>query len=58
MSLSRNELLNIICICCGRKYGDHCKGGGTKFNLPELMMCMLRLQGTIVADGISNSPEP
>lgn len=59
MTLSRNELLNIICIACGRKYGDHTKGNGTKFNLPELMTCMFRIQGTLVADGINNAdPKP
>ena len=37
MTLSRKELENIICIACSRKFGEHYKGNGTKFNLPELM---------------------
>jgi hypothetical protein len=53
MSLTRKELENIICIACSRKYGEHYKGNGTKFSLPELMTCMLRIQGTLVADGIT-----
>ena len=59
MSLSRKDLENIICIACSRKFGEHYKGNGTKFNLPELMSCMFRIQGTLVADGINNEePKP
>ena len=54
MSLSRKDLESIICIACGRKYGEHYKNRGTKFSLPELMSCMFRIQGTLVADGINN----
>ena len=57
MALSRKDLESIICIACGRKYGEHSKGKGTKFNLPELMSCMFRIQGTLVADGINNAPK-
>ena len=56
MSLSRKDLESIICIACGRKYVEHYKPRGTKFNLPELMSCMFRIQGTLVADGINNEP--
>ena len=59
MSLSRKDLESIICIACGRKYGEHYKNRGTKFSLPELMSCMFRIQGTLVADGINNEdPKP
>ncbi len=44
----------IICVACGRKYGKHYKGNGKKFNLPELMTCMVRIQGTLVSSGINN----
>ncbi len=57
MSLTRKELESIICIACSRKYGEHTKGNSPKFNLPELMTCMLRLQGTLVADGIMNKAD-
>ena len=56
MSLSRKDLESIICIACGKRYGEHTKGNGTKFNLPSLMTCMFRIQGTVVADGINNEP--
>jgi len=56
LSLSRKDLESIICIACSRKYGEHYKGNGTKFNLPELMSCMFRIQGTLVADGINDAP--
>ncbi len=56
MTLSRHDLENIICIACSRKFKDHYKGNGKKFNLPELMSCMFRIQGTLVADGINNAP--
>ena len=58
MTLSRKDLTSIICIACGKRYGEHTKGGGTKFNLPSLMTCMFRIQGTVVADGIKNEPVP
>ena len=56
MSLSRKDLESIICIACGKRYGEHTKGNGTKFNLPSLMTCMFRIQGTVVADGINDAP--
>jgi len=56
LSLSRKDLESIICIACGKRYGEHTKGGGTKFNLPSLMTCMFRIQGTVVADGINDAP--
>jgi len=56
MSLSRKDLESIICIACGKRYGEHTKGNGTKFNLPSLMECMFRIQGTVVADGINDAP--
>lgn len=54
MTLSRHDLENIICVACGRKYGEHFKGNGKKFNLPSLMTCMVRIQGTLVSDGINS----
>mgnify|MGYP003632469921 CR=1 FL=1 len=57
MTLSRKDLENIICIACSRKYGEHTKGKGTRFSLPELMTCMLRIQGTLVADGIASKSD-
>jgi hypothetical protein len=56
LSLSRKDLESIICIACGKRYGEHTKGNGTKFNLPSLMTCMFRIQGTVVADGINDAP--
>jgi hypothetical protein len=56
MTLSRKDLTSIICIACGKRYGEHTKGNGTKFNLPSLMTCMFRIQGTVVADGINDAP--
>jgi len=54
MSLSRKDLESIICIVCSKRYGEHTKGNSPKFSLRELMTCMFRLQGTMVADGIKN----
>jgi len=51
MKLSRKELENTICIACGKRFGYHTKQGGTKFNLPTLMECMFRIQGTYVEMG-------
>jgi hypothetical protein len=56
LTLSRKDLESIICIACGKRYGDHTKGNGTKFNLPSLMECMFRIQGTVVDDVINNEP--
>jgi hypothetical protein len=56
MILSRKDLESIICVACSRKYGEHYKPRGTKFSLPELMSCMFRIQGTLVADGINDAP--
>ena len=48
IDLSRKELENMICIECNRKFIEHYKGNGTKFNLPELMKCMVDIQYKLV----------
>ena len=59
MAMSRKDLESIICIACSRKYGEHCKGNSLKFSIRELMTCMLRIQGNLVAEGIKNEdPKP
>ena len=58
IDLSRNELENMICIECSRKFKDHYKGKGTKFNLPELMTCMVKLQYKLVNFTVNQNKPP
>jgi len=55
LSLSKKDLESIICIVCSKRYGEHTKGNSPKFSLRELMVCMFRIQGTLVSDGINNA---
>lgn len=49
MKLSRAQLENTICIACGKRFGMHTKSPASKkFNLPTLMTCMFRIQGTFI----------
>lgn len=57
VDLSRKELESIICIECSRKFKDHYKGNGTKFNLPELMTCMVKIQYKLVSSAIDDKPK-
>ncbi len=58
MSISRKELESVICIACGKAYGDHARSEkASKFSIRSLMECMFRIQGTYVSDGIDNAPE-
>lgn len=51
MSLdSRKNLENTICIACGRRFINHAKERGTKFNARELMRCFFRVQASYVLD--------
>ena len=59
MTLSRKDLENVICIACGKKYGDHTRNNNAKkFSVKALMECFFRVQGTYVSDGINAAPEP
>ena len=59
MTLSRKELESIICIACGKPYGEHARStNAKKFSVRALMECMFRIQGSYVSDGINNAPEP
>ena len=53
--LSKKDLESIICIVCSKRYGEHTKGNSPKFSIKELMICMFRLQGTLVSDSINNA---
>lgn len=57
MTMSRKDLESIICVACGKAYGDHSrKGNSKKFSIRSLMECFFRVQGSYVSDGIQNNP--
>ena len=57
MTLSRKDYESIICIACGKAFGDHTKKGlSRKFSIRSLMECFFRVQGSYVSDGIDNKP--
>ena len=48
--LGNKQLEKIICVACNEIFGDHSKR--------QLIRCIFRVQGTMVSQGIDNSPPP
>ena len=43
-----NQLAKVVCIACSEPLGEHSK--------KNLVRCLFRVQGTMVSNGIENTP--